>query len=99
VTPIIRENIINIFFFFIIPKKNKIIAKINSAKKIILIPIVYTFKITENYFISFQKIKKNVKSLLHVCPSCNKGTLKTILAFNKYHPPPTKWMMQLKNKS
>jgi len=46
-----------------------------------------------------KKIKKKVKSLLHVCPSCNKGTLKTILAFNKYHPPPTKWMLQLKNKS
>ena len=43
-----------------------------------------------------KKIKREVKSLLHVCPSCKKGTLRTILAFNKYHPPPMKWMQQLK---
>ena len=46
-----------------------------------------------------KKIKKEVKSLLHVCPSCKKETLKTILAFNKYHPPPMKWIEQLKNQT
>jgi hypothetical protein len=45
------------------------------------------------------KIKKEIKSLLHVCPSCKKGTLRTILAFNKYHPPPMKWIEQLKNQT
>lgn len=33
-------------------------------------------------------IKKEVKTLLHVCPGCKKGRLRTILAFNKYRPPP-----------
>lgn len=44
-----------------------------------------------------KNIKKEVKILLHVCPSCKKGTLRTILAFNKYRPPPLNLIEQLKN--
>jgi len=46
-----------------------------------------------------KKIKKEVKSLLLVCPRCKKGILKTILIFYKYHPPPLKWIEQLKNQT
>ncbi len=42
-----------------------------------------------------KKIKKEVKILLHLCPSCKKGILKTILIFNKYRPPPFGFIEQL----
>ena len=45
------------------------------------------------------KIIHEVKTLLHVCPSCKKGTLKTIFIFNKYRPPPLKFIEQLKNQT
>jgi len=43
-------------------------------------------------------IKKEVKTLLHVCPSCKKGILKTIFIFNKYRPPPLEFIEQLKKQ-
>jgi len=47
-------------------------------------------------FLWLDLIKKEVKTLLHVCPSCKKGILKTIFIFNKYRPPPLKLIEQLK---
>ena len=46
-----------------------------------------------------KKIIHEIKTLLHVCPSCKKGTLKTILIFNKYRPPPLELIEQLKNQT
>ena len=45
------------------------------------------------------KIIHEIKTLLHVCPNCKKGTLKTILIFNKYRPPPLELIEQLKNQT